>query len=95
MMYEEFTALIKTKAPTQKQYELIERVYATHPAFEVSSPKEKAAQLYDLMGYEIFTAMLPVAEEAEELQNKMRSLTAQLNEVKEQYRELSESYRRK
>ena len=93
MMYEEFAEIIQTKAPTQEQYEVIEKVYTNHPAFEVDLPKVKAARLYDLMGYGDFKDMEPIAEEAEKLAIKMRELTSQLNKVKEEYKELSEKYK--
>lgn len=92
-MYEEFEKLIKTDKPTTKEYEVIEEVYATHPAFDVTDAKKKAATLYDLMGYGIFEEMLPLAREAAKAVEEMRLLTNRLNEAKDNYHRISTKYR--
>lgn len=93
MMYEEFTNLIKTKAPTAEEYAVIERVYTSHPAFDVDSPKVKVALLYDLMGFGIFEEMIPVTVVAEQMADEIRETTAELNAIKHKRDEMFSNYK--
>lgn len=93
MMYEEFTNLIKTDAPTLEEYKVIETVYTFHPAFDVDSPKVKVAALYDLMGFGIFREMLPMANEAEDIQSEIHSRQADLNDAKRKLETFRDMYK--
>lgn len=92
MMYEEFEKLITTEPPTQEEYKVIEKVYTTHPAFDVAMSKQKTAQLYDLIGFSIFKEMLPKAEEAEKIREEIRLTNIKLDKFKEQLKEISRGY---
>lgn len=94
MMKHEFCekANIREDDILQSEYELIEFVYARHPAFNGSNPKQKAAALYNLMGIGVFKSMKADAEKAEKIEQEVLSITNQIAELEKKKRELLKQY---
>lgn len=88
MMQHEFEALITAPAPTDEQYEVIEKVYTWHPLIGTAGGKQQVASLYDLMGYSIFEEMLPKANERMELETKMSSIRSEIRSKELELKEL-------
>ena len=87
MTKEEFTSRTGSDI-SDKDYEMIEYVYARHPSIDPVKGKDQVAMLFVTFGMRIFVDMKPTAEKAEALRNKILSLQAQLSDVKEKYKEL-------
>lgn len=82
MMYSEFEALceeLHVPAPSLLDYSgTIEFVYNYHPAFEVPYAKKRCAEMYAQYGMGIFIAMRPEAETAQERDQEIRRVRAQI-----------------
>lgn len=88
MMQCEFESLITAPAPTDEQYEVIEKVYTYHPLIGTSGGKQQVAALYDLMGYSIFEEMLPKADERMELETQISSVRSEIRKKEQELKEL-------
>ena len=93
MLQSEFLSLIETKAPTAKQYEIIEKVYNWHPAIDNVNGKQQIASLYDIGGMMIIMDMLPRAEQVLQLHEQITSLKRELNAMYGKMHDLDPEYR--
>ena len=73
---------------TDSDYEIIEVVYAFHPAISVVRGKEQMAWLYTTLGMTVISDMLPRAIKARELENKISQAKAAYHSVMQEYNEL-------
>ncbi len=73
------------KEIADSDYEIIEIVYAWHPVISNVDGKQQMADLYEIGGMTIIKDMLPRAEKAFELNQKMEKLEAELNKLRLEY----------
>ena len=71
------------------EYRVIETVYQWHPSVKETSGKEEAAELYKSFGMAIFHDMLPRAEKARCLEEKLRRAKKEVEQIKEEIETLS------
>lgn len=100
MSYWDFVKLLKDQlileVPTMDEYaEFIEPVYEFHPVLNVPNAKEKTAQMYAFGGLGIFKVLLPEAEEFAAMEDSLRNLAIQMEEMKREYDNLSVEYHTK
>lgn len=91
MMIEEFNNRIARKGVEQvglEDYKIIEKVYNNHPSIRDNGGKEQIAMLYMEFGMRVIKDMLPTAERAAQLHDKIRSLKIQINELQNELEEL-------
>ena len=69
-------------------YEIIETVYAFHPAISEVRGKEQIAWLYTALGMAVINDMSPRAIKARELENKISQAKAAYNDAMTEYNEL-------
>ena len=69
-------------------YEIIEVVYAFHPAISEVRGKEQIALIYTTFGMTVINDMLPRAIKARELENKISQAKAAYNTAMAEYNEL-------
>ena len=69
-------------------YEIIETVYAFHPAIPEVRSKEQIAWLYTTFGMTVINDMLPRAIKARELENKISQAKAAYDSAMQEYNEL-------
>ena len=72
-------------------YSIAETVYTWHPAIDACKGKDQIAYLYINHGMRIIRDMLPTAEKSKELLKRIEKLNAELNQLREEYRELESS----
>ena len=73
---------------SDSDYEIIETVYAFHPAISDVRGKEQIAWLYTTLGMAVINDMLPRAIKARELENKISQAKAAYNTAMAEYNEL-------
>lgn len=64
--------LSSCKVVSDEAYKIIEFVYNHHPIIDPVKGKEQIAMLFDNFGMRIIKDMLPTAERAKELEEKIR-----------------------
>lgn len=89
MTKEEFTSRAK-KPITDSDYKKVEKVYTFHPSIDPNKGKDQIASLYDTFGMRIIEDMIPTAEKAAELEDKIRHARMEIERLTEEYRELKE-----
>ncbi len=77
------------KRPTDKEFEMIQFVYNYHPAIHPSAGKAQIAKLYSEFGMRIIADMTETAKRAQEIEDEKRKLRQKLNELEQEYEELS------
>ena len=65
---------------SESDYRIIETVYTFHPAIDNVMGKDQIATIYKTCGMRVVRDMLPTAERAQEIENKMTELRTQLCE---------------
>lgn len=80
MQKREFEEMIE-RTVSDAEYKVIETVYQWHPSVKEVSGKEEVAELYKSFGIAIFHDMLPRAEKNRELENKLRHVQAEMEEL--------------
>ena len=88
MTKQEFAS--RTSRPfTEEDYKIVEKVYTFHPCIDSDRGKDQIASLHETFGMRVILDMLPTAEKAEELENKiiatkheLEALTAALFDLK-------------
>lgn len=73
---------------TDSDYAIVEYVYTWHPSIDPNKGKDQIAYLYDNFGMRIIRDMLPTAEKSEDLLKRIEKLNAEVNQLREEYREL-------
>ncbi len=84
MMKEEFCARahIEEDALSADDYEVIEKVYATHPAIDAVSGKDQIAAFYNLpCGMRIIRDMVPTAEKAAQLSQEILRINQEISSL--------------
>lgn len=84
----EFMTGTKHLTITDSDYEIIETVYAFHPAISEVRGKEQIAWLYTTLGMTVINDMFPRAIKARELENKISQAKATYNAAMAEYNEL-------
>ena len=87
MMKSEFERLT-TRPFTDTEYRVIEIVYTHHPSIDNVKGKQQIAMLYETFGMRIIHDMLPTAKKAREINDRMLKLNAQIEEAKNDLRDL-------
>lgn len=88
MQKHEFEELIEGKV-TNEQYNIIETVYMWHPSIRNVSGKEEVAELYKSFGMTIFHDMLPRAQKACDLNQRLRDARREVAKIEEEIEELA------
>ena len=73
---------------SESDYRIIETVYTFHPAIDNVMGKDQIATIYKTCGMRVVRDMLPTAERAQEIENKMTELRTQLCEYEREYQAL-------
>ena len=73
---------------SDSDYEIIEVVYAFHPAISEVRGKEQIALIYTAFGMIVINDMLPRAIKARELENKIAQAKAAYDNAMQEYNEL-------
>ena len=76
------------RSVSESDYEIIETVYQWHPAVKNTSGKDEVAELWKSFGITVFIDMLPRAEKARELDEKLRCAQSEVDRIKEMIKEL-------
>lgn len=88
MMKEEFEKLIG-KEVAISDYEVIEKAYATHPSIDAVKGKQQIANIYQLPGgMRIIRDMVPTAEKAAKIEDRMMSVRRQISDLERELEEL-------
>lgn len=85
MMKNEFEELVQTTL-TQKEYNIIEKVYMYYPNISDTKGKAQMKYLFDNFGMQVFIDMLPTALKGEEYYTSIQKAKSELNALQEQYR---------
>ena len=73
---------------TDKDWEIIEKVYTYHPAINEVAGKDQIAYLYFHFGMRVIKDMYSTAEAAEELEKRILNLRTELEIVTREYDKL-------
>lgn len=73
---------------TDEQYRVIESVYTYHPAISETKGKTQVAWLMANLGLSVFYDMLPRAEKAMELEEKIQAAKSEARELEWKLKEL-------
>jgi len=87
MQKHEFEEKIGMKV-SDNDYEVIETVYTYHPSINDVNGKNQIVDLYANYGMRVIRDMLPTAEKAAVIENKISILTTQLEEARKEYKSL-------
>ena len=87
MSREEFEAKLGREI-NPAEYKDIEYVYTFHPSISETDGKQQIVDLYKLGGIRLIRDMIPTAQEAERLENRIRMLNIKLDEAKREYEAL-------
>lgn len=90
MLKEEFLQLIKTPAPTESGWELVQTVYTFHPSIPDVGGKEKIALLWDIGGIRLITDMLKTAERVRNLEEHIAEHRAFISDYERQLQAIKE-----
>ncbi|MGN0598684.1 MAG: hypothetical protein ACI4JK_02215 [Oscillospiraceae bacterium] len=77
------------RAPSEKEYELIDFVYNYHPSIHPVEGKKQIAMLYNTFGMRIILDMQETAKRAQEISNEIRKLRWRIEELEDEQQELS------
>lgn len=89
MTQQEFENRINGKVTTA-EYTVIEYVYTFHPSISNTEGKEQIANIYKIGGFRLIKDMIATAQRAERLENDIQRTTANLESLKNRYKELKE-----
>jgi len=79
----------RTSRPvSDSDYKKIEFVYTYHPSISDTKGKDEIAQLFNMFGMRIIMDMIPTAEKAKELEDKIMATKSQLARLTEEYQQL-------
>lgn len=78
------------KEIADSDYGIIEIVYTWHPVISNTEGKRQMADLYEIGGMTIIKDMLPRAQKAFELNQKMDKLETELNKLRLEYGHLTD-----
>lgn len=70
------------KEITDNMYNDIEFVYTWHPCVDNVEGKKQIAKLFDMFGYRVIKDMLPTAQKAKELCEKITKRESELQELR-------------
>ena len=98
MMKSEFEAKIAdllvgdqtAPAVSDENYKIIEKVYNFHPSISETEGKKQIAYLYINFGMRVIRDMVPTAEKAEELEDRIRQARMQMETLQRAYSDLKE-----
>ena len=88
MQKREFEEMIEQPV-SDAEYRVIETVYQWHPSVKEVSGKEEVAELYKSFGMAIFHDMLPRAEKARCLEEKLHRAKKEVEQIKEEMETLA------
>lgn len=74
---------------TDAEYAEIEFVYNWHPSISNTEGKDQIAYLYNTFGMRIIRDMMPTAKKAKELDSEILATKHRLEELQEEYAELT------
>ncbi len=90
MMKEEFEKILG-KTVSDADYELIEYVYARHPAIDDVHGKKQIADIYNMPGgMMIILDMIPTAKKMGDLQDEMVAHLNEIDRIKSEINDLKE-----
>ena len=89
MTRQEFESRIDSNV-TAEEYSLIEYVYTFHPSISNTEGKDQIAGIYKIGGMRLIKDMIPTAQKAEQLEKDIHKTTANLQDLRNQYKELKE-----
>ena len=78
-----------TRAPSEKEFETITFVYNHHPSIHPVEGKAQIARLYSELGMRIILDMQETAKRAQEIKDEIRSLSAKIKALEDEWQELS------
>lgn len=84
MTKSEFESRIENSV-SNKDYEIIEKVYTYHPSVSETKGKEEIAYIYRNFGMRVIKDMLATAKEVEEIQTEIQSLKLKLETLTVRY----------
>lgn len=76
--------------PTDKEYAIIEHVYARHPSIDPVEGKRQIAELYVGYGMALIMDMVPRADLMEEKRNELLAARTRIEEIQEEIKEIRE-----
>ena len=79
-----------TRAPTDKDFDVIQFVYDYHPSIDCTNGKDQIARLYSEFGMRIIWDMFDTAKRAQEIANERRHLRLQLEKLDKEYSTLKQ-----
>lgn len=89
MTQQEFESRIDGTVTTE-EYSLIEYVYTFHPSISNTEGKDQIAGIYKIGGMRLIKDMIPTAQKAEQLDRGIQNTVANLQSLRNQYKELKE-----
>lgn len=84
-----FSSFALAQPIEDKDYQIIEEVYAFHPSISNTEGKKQVAWLYVNFGLRIFLDMLPTAKRMEDLENQISSVRHELNKLIERQQKIA------
>lgn len=76
--------------PTDREYKIIEKVYASHPSIDPVEGKRQIAELYVYYGMVLIMDMLPRAGLMEGKREELRAAMARMEQIREEIEEIKE-----
>lgn len=97
MTRDEFVREVRRHVPggngpilTDKEYAVIEHVYARHPSIDPVEGKRQIAELYVGYGMALIMDMVPRANLMEEKKNELLAARTRMEEIQEEIKEIRE-----
>jgi hypothetical protein len=77
-----------TKPITDSDYAKVELVYTFHPSIDCNKGKDEIAQLYNMFGMRVIMDMIPTAEKAKDLEDRIMAARLNLERLTEEFKQL-------
>lgn len=77
------------RTPSEQEYEIINFVYNYHPSIHTVGGKKQIARLYSEFGMRVILDMQETAKRAQEIKDEIRSLSAKIKALEDEWQELS------